>query len=171
MGRHCPSIRCCIHELQALHPDVSPATLARSLAQLTERGLTHRHGTTLFLSTQNAIEAIRLAGLSPGGLPTLRVLATPTAYTIVDELLAKRLSRRELSQLGPAPRVSDALKNLELLGAIQRDGQLVLLLEPTVHREILDLVDQILGDTHQRAYREARTRRRIRAANAPTPAR
>jgi hypothetical protein len=126
---------------------------------------------TLFLSTQNAIEVIRLARLSPGGLPTLRVLAAPMARTIVDELLAKRLSRHELSQLGPAPRVSDALKDLDLLGAIQRDGQLVLLLEPTVHREILDLVDHILVDTHQRAYREARTRRRIRAANTPTPAR
>jgi hypothetical protein len=29
----------------------------------------------------------------------------------------------------------------------------VLLLEPTVHREILDLVDQILADTHQHEYR------------------
>ncbi len=54
---------------------------------------------------------------------------------------------------------------------MQRDGQLVLLLEPTVHREILDLVDQIFADTYQRAYSEARIRRRIRAANAPTLAR
>jgi hypothetical protein len=115
------------------------------------------------LSTQNAIEVIRLASVSPGGLPTLRVLATPIARTIIDELLAKRLSRHELSQLGPAPRVSDAL-NLELLGSIQRDGQFVLLLEPTVHREILDLVDQILADTHQREYRQARSRLNARAA-------
>ncbi len=92
------------------------------------------------------------------------MLATPIAHTIVDELLAKRLSRRELSQLGPAPRVSDALKNLELLGAVQRDGQLVLILEPTVHREILDLVDQILADTHQREYRQARSRLNARSA-------
>lgn len=127
-------------------------------------GLTYREGATLFLSTQDAIEAIRLAGLSPGGLSTLRVLATPIAHTIVDELLAKRLSRRELSQLGPAPRVSDALKNLELLGAGQRDDQLVLILEPTVHREILDLVDQILADTHQREYRQARSRLNARSA-------
>jgi DNA-binding Lrp family transcriptional regulator len=151
-------------ELHRLHAHVSPATVARSLAQLTERGLVQRRGITLSLSAQaSTIEAIRLARESPGGLPTLRVLASPVARAILEALLASRRSRDQLSRLGPAPRVSDTLRNLELLGCVERDGQIILLVDPVTHRRILDLVDQILVETHQRAYHQARSRLRDRA--------
>jgi DNA-binding Lrp family transcriptional regulator len=154
-------------ELHRLHAHVSPATIARSLAQLTERGLIQRRGITLSLSAQaSTIEVIRLARKSPGGLPTLRVLASPVARAILEALIANRRGRDQLSRLGPAPRVSDALRNLELLGCVERDGQIILLVDPTTHRRILDLVDQILVETHQRAYRQARSRLRERATAA-----
>jgi hypothetical protein len=83
------------------------------------------------------------------------VLANPLARAILEELLTGRKPRRELSSLGPPPRVSDALKDLELLGALQRDQQLVLLVEPAIH-----LVDEILAREHRREYLRARSRLR-----------
>jgi hypothetical protein len=154
-------------ELHRLHTHVSPATLARSLAQLTERGLIQRHCRTLSLSAADStIETIRLAREGPGGMPTLRALASPFARAILETLLVSRRTREQLSRLGPAPRVSDALKNLELLGCVKRDGQIIMLVDPMTHRRILDLVDQILAETHQRAYRQARSRLRDRAIAA-----
>lgn len=154
-------------ELHRVHAHVSPATVARSLAQLAERGLVARQGITLSLSAaESTIETIRLARESPGGLAILRVLASPVARAILEALLASRRRRDQLSQLGPAPRVSDALRSLELLGCVERDGQIILLVDPATHRRILDLVDQILVETHQRAYGQARTRLRNRATAA-----
>ena len=151
-------------ELHRLHAHVSPATVARSLAQLAERGLVQRHGMTLSLSAEEStMEVIRLARESPGGLPTLRVLTSPVARGIVEALIAGRRPRDQLSTLGPAPRVSDALRNLELIGCAERDGQIIRLLAPMIHRRILDLVDQILLDVHKQAYGEARARLRERA--------
>lgn len=161
------------HELHRLQPDVSAATLSRSISQLTERGLIHRHGATLSLASPSTLEVLRLARCSPGGLPTLRVLANPVARALLEALLAGRRSRQELSQLASAPRVSETLKDLELLSAIQRDGHLVLLVEPVIHRGILDLVDEILADTHLREGLQARSRLRARAAalsGSPAPA-
>jgi len=158
------------HELHRLQPDASAATLARSISQLIERGLVHRHGATLSLANPSTPEVLRLARCSPGGLPTLRVLANPVARALLEALLAGRRSRHELSRIASAPRVSETLKDLELLGAIQRDGHLVLLVEPLIHHGILDLVDEILEDAHLREGLQARSRIRARAALSGSPA-
>jgi DNA-binding transcriptional ArsR family regulator len=157
-------------ELRRLHSDSSPATIARAVAQLTERGLVIREASTLRLATDDPIDVLKLARRTPGGLQTLRVLANPLARAIVDQLLKGRRTRRALSPLGPAPRISDALTDLELLGAIHRDEQLLLLLEPDTHRETLDRVDELTARIHHRAYHQARTRLRARAANTPASA-
>lgn len=155
-------------ELHRLHAHVSPATIARAIAQLAERGLVQRHGATLSLAAADSIlETIRVARGSPGGLPTLRVLASPISRAVVEGLLAGRRTREQLASLGPAPRVSEAVGNLELLGSVERDGQLIMLVEPTTHRRMLDLVDQILLESHRRAYHQARSRLRDRAIAAP----
>jgi hypothetical protein len=117
----------------------------------------------LTLASKQSLEVLALANRSPGVLSTLRVLANPLARAILEQLLSGRKPRRELSSLGSPPRVSDALKDLELLGALQRDQQLVLLVEPAVHRQILDLVDEILAREHRREYLRARSRLRARA--------
>ncbi len=149
-------------ELHHLHPAVSAATLARALAQLVERGLLQRRAGKLSLASEQVLQAIELAASAPGGLATLRVLANPLARTIVEELLTGRRPRHELSWLGPGPRVSEILRDLELLGAVRRDGELVLLIEPEVHRAILDVVDEVLAVAHRREYLSARSRLRAR---------
>jgi hypothetical protein len=154
---------CSAPDLRRVHGDVAPATLARALAVLTERGLLLREDSMLTLASKQSLEVLALANRSPGGLSTLRVLANPLARAIIEQLLTGRKPRRELSSLGSPPRVSDALKDLELLGALQRDQQLVLLVEPAVHRQILDLVDEILAREHRREYLRARSRLRARA--------
>jgi hypothetical protein len=150
-------------QLRRLHPDVPFATLARALATLTDRGLLQRSGGVLAVTPGPTLDVLEHARCSPGGLSTLRVLSSPLARAIVEELLAGRKPRRELSRLGPPPRVSDALKDLDLLGAIRRDQHLVLLIKPAVHRRILDLVDEILARKHRREFLRARSRLRARA--------
>ncbi|HEX4116729.1 MAG TPA: hypothetical protein VHY18_12740 [Solirubrobacteraceae bacterium] len=154
---------CLATDLRRVHADVAPATLARAIAVLTERGLLLREDNTLTLASTESLDVLSLANQSPGGLSTLRVLANPLARAILEQLLSGRKPRRELSSLGPPPRVSDALKDLELLGALQRDQQLVLLIDPAIHRQILDLVDEILAREHRREYLRARSRLRARA--------
>jgi hypothetical protein len=131
---------------------------------LTERGLLLREDSTLTLTSKESLEVLALANCSPGGISTLRVLTNPIARAILDQLLTGRKPRRQLSNLGPPPRVSEVLKDLELLGALQRDQQLVLLVEPVIHRQILDLVDEILAREHRREYLRARSRLRARAS-------
>jgi hypothetical protein len=157
-------VACGAQDLRRVHADVAPATLARALSILTERGLLLREDNTLTLASNESLDVLAVANRSPGGLSTLRVLTNPLARAILEQLLSGRKPRRELSSLGPPPRVSDALKDLELLGALQRDQQLVLLVEPAVHRQILDLVDEILARAHRREYLRARSRLRARAS-------
>jgi hypothetical protein len=115
-----------------------------------------RKGGHWVLQASELLDVLVLARDLPGGSAIFHSVAHPVGWSVVAQLTSGPHRRRDLASCGEAPRVTEQLRALQDIGALEMCSGRWELRERNGHRALLDRLDRIAGNLHMRAFERAR---------------